>query len=273
MSSNLHLPLRCPCGFESEVPASFMGKTLRCPQCGRTLTLPMLRVTQILRKIEEDPRLRRRIGWDLARRLRRWMILSGSFLLVMLLVGIHTVFRWGWDEAEARARREIERLLRTLEREREKYTQSESQIPRLVETGGFAPGVFYPVERVIDGDTIVIEGKTIRLLGVDTPEMKTPEGGPEYFGPQATAFTQKMLEGQKVRLEFEDRTRDRFGRLLAYVYLTDGSCFNEILVRWGYARCFREHKFGRREEFLRYEEEAQALRRGMWFKLGMRDRR
>lgn len=94
------------------------------------------------------------------------------------------------------------------------------------------------VTRVVDGDTIktTFEGQllTIRLIGIDTPETVHPTEPVECFGPAASKFTTRALEGARVRLEFDVERRDQFGRTLAYVWL-NGRLFNEKIVRAGYA--------------------------------------
>src|SRR3990167_1351917 len=80
--------------------------------------------------------------------------------------------------------------------------------------------------RVIDGDTIEVEyyGKKdkVRLIGVDTPETKDPRKPVQYFGKEATEFTRRVVEGENVKLEFDQTLRDKYNRLLAYVYLPSG---------------------------------------------------
>lgn len=79
------------------------------------------------------------------------------------------------------------------------------------------------VERVVDGDTVEAriggEVEDVRLIGVDTPETVKPGAAVECFGPQASRFLKRLLEGERVRLVFGAERRDRFGRLLAYAYL------------------------------------------------------
>jgi micrococcal nuclease len=94
------------------------------------------------------------------------------------------------------------------------------------------------VTRVVDGDTahIEIDGRDtdVRFIGIDTPESVKPDSPVECFGPEASAYTERRLEGKRVRLEFDVELEDRFGRTLAYVWIGD-ELFNETLVREGYA--------------------------------------
>ena len=93
------------------------------------------------------------------------------------------------------------------------------------------------VTRVVDGDTIYVryEGQEtkVRLIGIDTPEVD-PSIGVECFGEEASRFTDGMLTGRTVRLEFDLELHDRYGRQLAYVWL-NGDLFNRRLVAEGYA--------------------------------------
>ena len=125
------------------------------------------------------------------------------------------------------------------------------------------------VVRVIDGDTITVQIagaiRTIRLLGVDTPETKHPTKAVQPLGPEASAFTQAALDRQTVRLEADpaDDQVDRYDRLLRYVYL-DGKNFNARLIREGYATAIRAFPYSRKREFLRLEAQARQERRGIW---------
>src|SRR5262245_104184 len=87
------------------------------------------------------------------------------------------------------------------------------------------------VERVVDGDTMVIAGgDRVRLIGVDTPETHHPTKPAEPFGQEAFAFTRRMVEGRQVVLRFDPgEIKDRYGRTLAYVYV-DGQFLNEELL-------------------------------------------
>jgi len=98
------------------------------------------------------------------------------------------------------------------------------------------------VRRVVDGDTIIvrIEGRDerVRLIGVDTPETVDPRRPVGCFGKEASDHTKSLLsDGTAVRLERDAEQRDRYGRLLAYVYrLSDGLFVNDELLRDGYGQ-------------------------------------
>jgi endonuclease YncB( thermonuclease family) len=91
------------------------------------------------------------------------------------------------------------------------------------------------VMRAIDGDTLELStGEKVRLIGVDTPETKDPRKPVEYFGKEATAFTQRTVAGKRVRLEYDQQRQDKYGRTLAYVYLENGAFVNAEIIRQGY---------------------------------------
>lgn len=132
------------------------------------------------------------------------------------------------------------------------------------------------VVRVVDGDTahILVGGvrEKVRFIGVDTPE-STKEIEP--FGQQSSAYTKKALDGRTVWLETDAELRDRYGRLLAYVWLekpTSGSdseirtkMFNARLLLDGYAQVYTFPPNVRYvESFLRYQREARGADRGLW---------
>jgi len=128
-----------------------------------------------------------------------------------------------------------------------------------------AEGV-YRVDRVIDGDTLVVdEGARVRLIGSDTPETVKPNWPVERWGPEATAFTKEFVSGGEVRLEFDGDRQDNYGRTLAYVWV-DHRMLNEELIRAGLARARTGFNYSRamKTRFRRAEDEAQAARRGIW---------
>ena len=136
-------------------------------------------------------------------------------------------------------------------------------------SGGNPYGKWVLVTQVVDGDTIRVgrgwRNTKVRLLGVDTPETVHPDKPVEFFGSEASEFTKKSLKGKKVHLEFEPSNQmDKYGRLLGYIYLSDGSLFNAELIKRGYARVIAPFHFRYYDEFRNYEQEAMAGGRGIW---------
>ena len=124
------------------------------------------------------------------------------------------------------------------------------------------------VERVIDGDTIKVRVRdkieTVRYIGVDTPETVHPTRGVEPYGKEASEFNKKLVEGKTVRLEFDVQQRDRYGRLLAYVYV-DTLFVNAELLRQGYAKIMTVPPNVRHVElFQKLQTEAREAKRGLW---------
>lgn len=124
------------------------------------------------------------------------------------------------------------------------------------------------VTTVVDGDSLhVILGERterLRLIGVDAPELDHPDQPGECFGEEAALFTRRSLEGRGIRIEFDLDRRDRFDRLLAYVF-HGGVLFNETLVAEGFAteRSYPPN-LAHQEELRRAEAEARKNRRGLW---------
>ena len=126
------------------------------------------------------------------------------------------------------------------------------------------------IESVIDGDTIVLEvqnqTETVRLLGVDTPETVHPSKPIECFGPEASAFTKATLvKGSSVKLLRDVEPRDRFQRLLVYLFLADGTLFNQLLIDRGFARTLSiEPNTTFASQFATHESNARNRRVGLW---------
>lgn len=147
-------------------------------------------------------------------------------------------------------------------------------IPKVLLTGLLAlllavptlAGDLQAVRRVIDGDTIKLtNGERVRYIGINTPETKHPVKGVEPFGHEASEANRRLVEGKQVRLEFDVQRRDRFGRLLAYVYLMDGTFINLELVRQGYAQVATyPPNVKHQAEFLEAQREARTAKRGLW---------
>jgi endonuclease YncB( thermonuclease family) len=121
------------------------------------------------------------------------------------------------------------------------------------------------VERIVDGDTIVLDGREkVRLIGVDTPETVDPRKPVEYFGKEASEFTRRSAEGKRVRLEYDWQRTDKYGRTLAYVYLEGGTFLNAEIIKQGYGHAYTQFPFRYMEEFRGYEKQARESGSGLW---------
>lgn len=131
--------------------------------------------------------------------------------------------------------------------------------------------VYFSIKKVVDGDTFWIndgseKGKKVRLIGVDAPETRrTKKKEVGYYGKEAKEYLKTRLSDQKVRLEYDVDQTDHYGRLLAYVYLKDGTFLNEELLRLGYAMVMTvppNVKFA--DRFIEIQREAREAKRGLW---------
>lgn len=131
---------------------------------------------------------------------------------------------------------------------------------------------FVKVERVVDGDTFTYdwngEKRTVRLLGVDTPETVDPRKEVQCFGAEASQISKNLMEGREVRLETDPiaNERDKYNREIRYVYLADGRMINRYLVANGYAFATPEYQFSLKQEFVNLEKEANISGKGLWNK-------
>lgn len=131
------------------------------------------------------------------------------------------------------------------------------------------PG-YYRVTEVYDGDTIGVnmDGRTekVRMIGVDTPETHKPNSPVECGGPEASAFAEAQLGNQEVRLETDptNQNRDRYDRLLRYVYLPNGTLFNKLLITEGYGTPYTSFPFQKKQEFIAAGIQAKNANKGVW---------
>jgi micrococcal nuclease len=118
---------------------------------------------------------------------------------------------------------------------------------------------------VVEGNTIILnKDERVRLIGVDTFETKHHNKPVEYFAKKARAFTKKMVEGKEVRLEYDQQQRNKYGVLLVYVYLADGTFLNAEIIKQGYGNTYTRVPFKYMDEFRQYEKEAREAKRGLW---------
>jgi len=133
------------------------------------------------------------------------------------------------------------------------------------------PGL-YPVDHSVDGDTIVVNmngtKETIRFIGIDTPETHKPNTPVQCYGPAAAAYTKNRITaaGNKVRLVSDSLStnRDRYNRLLRYVYLPDGTNLNEQIVSNGYGFYYPYFPFSKKSQFAAAEKTAMDAKKGLW---------
>lgn len=123
------------------------------------------------------------------------------------------------------------------------------------------------VSRVIDGDTIELEGEQkVRYIGIDTPETVDPRRDPQCFGKEASLQNKQLVEGKEIYLEKDVSETDRYGRLLRYIYLEEnGISINEQLVKEGYAVASSyppDIKY--QEKLTAAEQEARNNQKGLW---------
>jgi micrococcal nuclease len=127
---------------------------------------------------------------------------------------------------------------------------------------------YYQVKWVIDGDTIVLgDGRKVRYIGINAPEIEHDEQKAEPFGNQAKAFNQGLAYRKKIRLEFDRQRYDRYGRLLAYVFLQDGSFVNVELLAHGCGfYLYQAPNLKYDSELLAAQRYAMSQKRGIWQK-------
>lgn len=130
----------------------------------------------------------------------------------------------------------------------------------------------FKVIEVVDGDTIKVlmnnKEETVRPIGIDTPEVADPRIPVQCFGVEASNKAKELLTGKNVILE-SDATqgeRDKYGRLLRYVFLEDGTNFNKLMIEEGYAHeyTYKDNQYKYRNEFIEKEKEARENKRGLW---------
>lgn len=132
-------------------------------------------------------------------------------------------------------------------------------------------GVYFKVSKVIDGDTFHAQISysdviSVRLTGIDAPESRASQHKEvQYFGKQSSDFLKSFLTGKYVRFEYDVTKVDRYGRLLAYVYLKDGTFVNELLVRQGYAKAYTVQPNSKyASKFVAAERYARQNKLGLW---------
>lgn len=124
---------------------------------------------------------------------------------------------------------------------------------------------------VVDGDTIKVrennEVKTVRLIGIDTPETVHPTKPVECFGKEASEKMKELVSSKEVRLERDEQNddKDKYDRYLRYVYLVDDNkLVNALMIQEGYAYAYTQYPFRFLDDFKKYQEEARKNKKGLW---------
>lgn len=130
----------------------------------------------------------------------------------------------------------------------------------------------YKVIKVDDGDTVVVDWngqkRTLRLIGMDTPEVVDPRKPVQCFGREASARGHQLLDNQQLRVELDPAVGevDKYGRTLAYVFLPDGSLYNQTMIADGYAHEYTYNKqvYKYQAQFKAAELDARTASKGLW---------
>ncbi len=138
------------------------------------------------------------------------------------------------------------------------------------------PG-YYEVLSIADGDTITVdmEGKKekIRFIGVDTPEVHHGGSTPpsQCYADKAKAFTEVSIDSKRVKLVADEKgsNRDKYGRLLRYVYTYDNRALDELLVSEGYGFAVDGFSYSKKESYLSLMTQAEQNKKGLWAVCGI----
>ncbi|MBF0397990.1 MAG: thermonuclease family protein [Desulfobacterales bacterium] len=125
---------------------------------------------------------------------------------------------------------------------------------------------YFTVKWVDDGDTIVLDnGTKVRYIGINTPEITHGDKKGEFYGKEAREYNQKLVLNKKVYLELDYEKRDRYERLLAYVFLEDETFVNAEIAKEGYAYILPKEQTSKYEDlFLKLQREAMSKKKGIW---------
>jgi micrococcal nuclease len=197
-----------------------------------------------------------------------------STVVLSLLLGLVVYGAYLSDHQKSPAPQAVKSASATKQAEQAQQTDTDNSIDTVppeqqLPAQPASPGT-YAISSFVDGDTIgvYVDGKVekVRFIGVDTPETHKPNTPVQCYGPNAAAYTKSTIGTNAVRLEADplDTNRDRYGRLLRYVYLPDGTLLNAALIQNGYGFAYTHFPFEKKLEFVGYEANAKAQKIGVW---------
>ena len=186
----------------------------------------------------------------------------GSIFILLLVIGFSI------DDPQTNELSTVQETNLALEQEHVSEVSTVQASAKLEVPGSQGP---YQVLKVVDGDTLTVDlngkSETVRLIGMNTPETVDPRKPVECFGTEASNMAKELLSGKRVYIEMDSSQgeRDKYGRLLAYVYREDGFFFNKSMILSGYAY---EYTYGvpykYQSEFKEAQRNAEANKRGLW---------
>ena len=184
----------------------------------------------------------------MSRRKRRFILLLFLPAIILLVLLDNTYIKFKWQS-------------RPLRQEQARATDLDKYQAKV-----------FAVTNVVDGDTLDIDvpdGRDnhtrIRLIGVDAPETHA-ESSPMYFGPEAAEFLKKIALGKQITTYLDEisQTRDKYGRLLAYVKLPDDRFLNEVLLSEGFAYADLRFRHSLYNKYKQIESRARTGKKGLW---------
>lgn len=191
-------------------------------------------------------------------------IKSGSILLIILLIALVILATQSFILLPQQNKNLEEKLFSELDNLSERLYELQDVSLNPKESPKY--GELIEVTRVIDGDTIELEnGKHLRYIGIDTPELYDPRKPVQCFAAEASEANKNLVEGKNIKFYKDVNEGDKYQRLLGYVYLEDDTFVNLELVKLGYAFSYSyPPDISKQEEFLEAQKEARKKKLGLW---------
>lgn len=186
--------------------------------------------------------------------------LTKIFIIAPLVIVFLLSFIWSWT------------IISPSKSQNSQVETSKNTLTQTIKPSSTEKKTLYKVVKVIDGDTINVEinskKETLRLIGIDTPETVDPRKPVQCFGKEASDKAKSVLSGKNVALESDPTQgeRDKYNRLLRYVFLEDGTSFNKYMIGEGYAHeyTYQSNPYKYQTEYKQAEKDARENKRGLW---------